>query len=304
MNTETHTTGSSETIRKTTFNFSTYLTKCPSHIPQSQVPIAFLEWFVGFSEGDGSFIVSKDRLFFIINQKEEKVLARIRTQLGFGKVSRYRSHSRFIVANREGVERLLHLFNGHLVLHKTKMRFQSWLNSWNSSCKEGEKIEHLSRNRLPCFDNNSWLSGFIDADGSFNVQRCTDSRYSLGWRVRLRFILDQKGEHELLERVCTWLGSGVISRRYQVAEMYRYTCTRVDSHEVLIEYLSKYPLHTIKNVDLLRFVGLARYIRDRKTLPWQGKVLNRVENLIARLDQTDLSTESDNHVTLVRDLGS
>ena len=284
-------TGSSETIRKTTFDFSSYLEKRPSHICKSSISISFLEWFVGFSEGDGSFIVSKDKLFFIINQKEEKVLARIRTQLGFGKVSKYQSYSRFIVANREGVERLLYLFNGHLVLHKTNIRFQLWIDSWNSSCKEGEKIESIERNQLPSFANNGWLSGLIDADGCFNVQRITDPRYSLGWKVRLRFILDQKGERELLERVCCWLGSGAIYSKSSVADTYTFACTRITSNELLIKYLHNFPLKTIKNVKFLRFVSLSRYIKERKRLPWQGKVLKRVETLCAHLDIPDLSDE-------------
>ena len=29
---------------------------------------SFLEWFIGFTEGDGSFIVSKDKVYFDITQ--------------------------------------------------------------------------------------------------------------------------------------------------------------------------------------------------------------------------------------------
>lgn len=277
-------TGSSETIRKTTFDFQKYLDRCPSHIRESQISISFLEWFVGFSEGNGSFIVSQNRLFFIINQKEEKVLARMRTQLGFGKVSKYQSHSRYIVANKEGIERLLHLFNGHLVLHKTNQRFQSWVNAWNRSCKESQRIKVVSRNNLLCFANNCWLAGFIDADGSFNVHKTCDPRYTLGWRVRLRFILDQKGENQLLERVRDWLGSGAVTPRHEVDDMYRLTCTRITSLQVLIEYLHTFPLRTIKNVEYLRCSSLLRYIKERPRVPWQGKVLIRVENLVNRLE--------------------
>lgn len=303
MKTKKHITGSSETIRKTTFNFSAYLAKCPSHIRQSEVSPEFLQWFIGFSEGDGSFIVGKDgRRRFAISQKEERVLLNIRTQLGFGKVSRqkssskfskYQSYPRFVVSDKAGVERLIHLFNGNLVLDKTNIRFQAWLYSWNSSRRDkSEKIEYLSRNKLPRFDDNDWLSGFIDADGCFNVIRAV-TRSGLGWNVSLRFIIDQKGERELLERVCTWLGSGGVHRRHQVVDMYRFSCTNIASCEMLIEHINKHPLRTIKNVDFCRFASLARYIRGRKTLPWEGKVLKRVENLIARIGQT----ESDDDVT-------
>ena len=329
------TTGSSETIRKTAFNFSAYKERLVSHKKSGKIDPTFLQWFVGFSEGDGSFIVSKGRLFFIINQKEEKVLHRIRTELGFGKVSNYKSYSRFIVADRDNIERLIHLFNGNLVLHKTNTRFRLWLQDWNlvaASAVPGERkaftggIRHplcyqslhqhdvgegqsqphrercdklgvcpllrghreerrvtpLPQNKLPSFENNGWLSGFTDADGCFNAVQIRDSRHSLGWRLRLRFILDQKSEKDLLERVKDFLGSGVISRRQGVDNMWRLTCTSIPSHQVVINYFSRYPLRTIKKVSFLRFASLLRYIAKRPVLPWEGKVLKRVENLIKK----------------------
>ena len=279
-------TGSSETIRKTAFNFSNYKERLVSHKKSGKIDTAFLQWFVGFSEGDGSFIVSKGRLFFIINQKEEKILHRIRTELGFGKVSTYNAYSRFIVADRDNIERLIHLFNGNLVLQKTYIRFGFWLQGWNLSCHLLEKGERrvilLPPNQFPSFDDNGWLSGFTDADGCFNAVQTTDSRYSLGWRLRLRFILDQKSEKDLLEKVKDFLGSGVISQREEVDEMWRLTCTSIPSHRVVVNYFTRHPLRTVKKVSFLRFASLLRYITNRSVLPWQGKVLKRVENLIKK----------------------
>ncbi len=277
------TTGSSETIRKTAFNFSDYRKRLVSHKKSGKIDPAFLEWLVGFSEGDGSFIVSKDRMFFIINQKEEKVLHRIRTELGFGKVSTYNTYSRFIVADRDNIERLIHLFNGNLVLHKTNSRFELWLQSWNLSFREQRRVIPLSQNQLPSFDNNGWLSGFTDANGCFNAVQTKDSRYSLGWRLRLRFILDQKSEKDLLEKVKNLFGSGVISRRREVDDMWRFTCTSILSHQVVTNYFTRYPLRTVKKVSFLSFVSLLRYITTRPVLPWEGKVLKRVENLIKKI---------------------
>ena len=281
------TTGSSETIRKTAFNFSSYRERLVSHKSKGKIDPVFLEWFVGFSEGDGSFVVSKSRLFFIINQKEEKVLHRIRTELGFGKVSTYKTYSRFIVANRDNIERLIHLFNGNLVLHKTNHRFELWLQDWNLSSsrigKEEKKVTPFPPNKLPSLGNNGWLSGFTDADGCFNAVQTKDSRYSLGWRLRLRFILDQKSEKDLLEKVKTFFGSGVVSRRQEVDEMWRFTCTSIPSNQTVVDYFGKYPLRTVKKVSFLRFASLLRYITSRPTLPWEGKVLRRIEKLIKKI---------------------
>ena len=308
--------GSSETIRKTTFNFT--------NVPQRIVPHktfiknSFLEWFIGFSEGDGSFIVSNKRLFFIINQKEEKVLYYIRANLGFGKVSKYLSYSRYIVADRNCVDKLISIFNGNLVLYKTNARFALWLIARNQYshlkiCYKGptspevNKSKWLKSDPLIDFHNNGWLSGFTDAEGCFNAQKIKDSRYTLGFRVRLRFLLDQKDEYALFEKIRSFLKTGYITNRTEKSPilisstggsrallrkpenikmdgMYRYTCSNMKSHDILIQYYKEYPLRTIKKVALFRFTLLSYYIKNRKSLPWQGKVLLRVENLVKNIN--------------------
>jgi hypothetical protein len=296
--------GSSETIRRTTFNFSAYKNNMVSH--KKTIDKHFLEWFIGFSEGDGTFIVSynkdatathnllsnKDlivssqavstpRLFFIINQKEEKILHNIRTCLGFGKVSKYIEYSRFIVADRSNIDRLISIFNGNLLLNKCNNRFTSWLEARNSYSVD--KIEYKPSNQEIYFGDNSWLSGFIDAEGCFNASKRKDKRYSIGYRVRLRFILDQKNERSLLVKVKQLLDSGVISERKEIELMYRFSSTSILSHEKLIEYLKSYPLRTFKKVSYVRFTSLLYYIKNRKILPWEGKVLKRIENLINKI---------------------
>ena len=294
-------TGSSETIRKTTFNFSNYRLRLVSHKKPRNIKTTFLEWFVGFSEGDGSFITSKGRLFFIISQKEEKILHRIRTELGFGKVSNYKIYSRFIVADRDNIERLIHIFNGNLVLNKTGGRFCSWVEAWNlwcsqSPCQQGRRVDLLSQNQLSSLADNGWLCGFTDAEGCFAATQIRDPRYSLGWRLRLRFILDQKSERELLERVKLFLDSGVVYRRSvfygvknkEVDHMWRFSSTSIAGHQAAVAYFTRYPLRTIKRVSFLRFASLLRYIINRPSLPWKGKVLMRVENLIKNINKTGL----------------
>ena len=283
--------GSSETIRKTTFNFnfSHYANNVICH--KKTINQNFLEWFIGFSEGDGSFIVSNNRLFFIINQKEEKVLHYIRTNLGFGKVSKYNSYSRYIVANKTHVDKLIFIFNSNLVLSKTNSRFIDWLKARN--IYSTKKIEHLNQESRLNFNDNAWLSGFIDSEGCFSASKIKDKAYSLGYRVRLRFILDQKGERFLFVKLKHFLESGVISDRSnsnktpKLENMFRFTTTSICSHEKLIHYLNRFPLRTFKKVSFVRFCFLLHYIKNRKTLPWQGKVLTRVENLLANIKHSD-----------------
>ena len=271
--------GSSETIRKTTFQFHNYKKNLPCHV--NKIHSSFLQWFIGFSEGDASFITSKNRLFFIINQKDVKVLYYIKKNLAFGKVSTYKTYSRFIVADKKNIDRLISIFNGNLILDKTNLRFSTWLQSRNSYSIE--KNTCLNKAEMHDFKENAWLSGFIDAEGCFNAQRLQDSKHVLGFRVRLRFILDQKNEICIFQKLQQFLESGVITHRETVENMYRFTTTSIFSHEKLLHYLKKHPLHSFKKVHFLRFSSLLRYIQTRKKIPWQGKVLKRVENLLQNI---------------------
>jgi hypothetical protein len=95
--------------------FSLYFQNAqPDHIKITDVK--FLQWFIGFSEGDGSFIISKN-CSFIINQKEIALLYNIRTRLGLVKSPSYhvKYGQRSITKN---CFRLAMLFNGNLVLTK------------------------------------------------------------------------------------------------------------------------------------------------------------------------------------------
>jgi len=302
--------GSSETIRKTTFNFYTYKQNLVSH--KKKINVNFLQWFIGFVEGDGSFIVSNTRLFFIINQKEEKILHFIRTNLGFGKVSTYKNYSRFIVADKTNINKLIFIFNGNLVLNKTNARFVCWLNARN--VYSTEKLDYLNKIQFLNLNDNAWLSGFIDAEGCFNVVRSQDSRYTLGFRVRLRFILHKKNEICILNKLKFFLTSGVITKRKIVntslnqlgtvfvtendkvlsekseQPMFTFTCTSILSHEILIKYLTNYPLRTFKKVSFLRFTSLLRYIKNRKKIPWQNKVLRKVEKLIKNIEKLKIES--------------
>ena len=72
------------------FDFSLFETIYSKLYPHNPKPSkAFLEWFIGFTEGNGSFIVPKrGGLQFVITQSsyDVQVLNYIQTSLGFGKV--------------------------------------------------------------------------------------------------------------------------------------------------------------------------------------------------------------------------
>lgn len=230
--------GSSETIRETTFDFMDFYSII-SNTNGKKPRLDFLQWFIGFVEGDGSFIVSSNRLFFIITQKDIKTLYNIKKNLGFGKVSFYNGYGRFIVANRENILKLIHLFNGNLVLNKTNNRFGLWLESYNFS---GNNITYKGRLNLVNFLDNSWLSGFVSAEGCFNAIVQQNSLYSIGYRFRLRFIIDQKDESLFMETLHARIKMGYIVIRKDKHNQ-RLVVGSYTDIDKLIKYLDIYKMY-------------------------------------------------------------
>jgi hypothetical protein len=82
--------GSSETVRSATLNtncFDLFIQTKPKQV--DTYSISFLTWFIGFSEGDGSFVVAfRGDLHFVITQHSDdaQVLFYIKKQLGFGHI--------------------------------------------------------------------------------------------------------------------------------------------------------------------------------------------------------------------------
>lgn len=265
----------------------------PEWLPQHKKSISndFVEWFIGFTEGDGSFIVAKyknkngsiatyARHFFILNQKDPKALYKIRKNLGFGTIKKYYDkkqatcYYRYIVSDIDGIQRLIQIFNGNLVLNKTQQRFILWLNAFNQRpsarsaiCKKKNQVNNLttvSTNSLLSL-NSAWLSGFIDAEGCFFIHYNKRRNY-----LYLRFIIDQKDEYLILEKIKILLNSGYIEKRNKIENMFSYVISYTKVLDLsllkdlpngpqnnlfflLFKYLKKFPLKTNKNIDFIRF---------------------------------------------------
>jgi hypothetical protein len=283
--------GSSETLRKVTFDFDVFTN---SYIidQKKKIDQDFLEWFVGFTEGDGSFTISrpkngKKRLFFFLVQNDIQALQRIRSTLGFGRVQKHGNAHRFAASSKADIDRLITLFNGNLLLDKTNTRFRQWVDVRNELTPN--KKNHIRvKNQLKLFNylDTGWLSGFISAEGCFNVGIVKPSNSSSGLRVRCRVILSQKDEKKVLESIRNSINSGFVSFRREDSSQFLYTLQHTDYINLLLDYLKRHPLRTKKHIDAVRMRRIINYIKSRKTQPWVGKVLMRVENLLKRLNES------------------
>ena len=184
--------GSSETVREK-YNFNK----------------KFIEWFIGFTEGDGSFIInSNGYLEFKITQSsiDCQVLFKIKKNLGFGSVSKQDKKNNihhYRVRKKEHLKLLIMIFNGNLFLDKTNLKFFNWVNAYNLKYKENIQIISNSLN----FNlNNAWLMGFLEAEGCFNITIIKRLKYN---QVQVRFFLSQKEEKQCLLLISSFIGGKV-----------------------------------------------------------------------------------------------
>jgi len=182
---------------KSSFEFSSFYSKFKEDYPDLKQPNSrFLGWLIGFSEGEGSFILAKrGDLSFVVTQSSSdiEVLNYIKDNLGFGRVikqSTKQNTHRFVIQDFKNIYLICLLFNGNMVFPTRKARFLTFLSIFN------ERLIRKNLNTIIPLDNcviptleDGWLSGISDGEGSFTCSLLSNSS-----AFRFRFILTQKWE--------------------------------------------------------------------------------------------------------------
>ena len=258
---------SSETTRETSFNFSlfsehyTKQTRCeaPNH--------NWLAWFVGFSEGDGAILNNNGRLRFVLTQKESDVLCAIQQKLGFGVVRHFDKFSRFIVENYKDILLLFYLFNGNLVLEHRKSQLSKWLPVLNDKFSL-QLYLNFELIRPTIYD--AWLSGFTDAEGCFNVKIEKRPNTHTGYRVILRFLIDQKNAQFILLYIRDLFGFGQVNLRNKTNTVYRYHVNTYKGLVSIRDYFISYPLLTNKRESFYKWNKVYNMVLNKEHLVQEG----------------------------------
>ena len=216
----------------------------------------FLEWFLGFSEGDGSFGIRDGRLVFTINQAEIEILQKIRAELGFGVVSTFeqqgRIYARYCVCDKKVILSLIHLFNGNIHLKKVYESFNLWFQRYNESAyysKTNEIILKSRRSPKEISFETAWLSGFFDAEGGFYAGITQENpATNTNFRLRLKAYVDQKNEYDILQQIQVLFRVASVSIRNKEKKLYRVDCNTKKSLETILIYFEKHNLRSKKHL--------------------------------------------------------
>lgn len=293
------TTRPSETTRETShdqFNSFRILYKNQgSQDNVKHISSKWLEWFIGFAEGDGAILSYNGQPRFIITQKENGILNHIQSTLGFGIVRQSGNYYRYIVVDIKEILLLSSIFNGNLVLKHRVNQLQQWIIDINAKIIQSRsKIYNLTPILIlisTCVEpslNSSWLSGFTDAEGSFNVNITKRKNTIIDNHVQLRFRLDQKNARDFLIEIRNLFGYGNIIIRSETNEVYRYYC---DSFRGLIKvnhYFDNHPLKTKKGISYINWCKVYSMIINKEHLVVEG--IDKIRHIIKTINVENSQT--------------
>lgn len=272
--------GSSETTCGISYKFKEYSNLIPKH--KKKINIKFLEWFIGFTEGDGSFVVSKNKVYFDITQNlnDTQVLYYIKKELGFGKVL-IRSEKQinvgvFYVSSKENFTRLIAIFNGNLSTIYKKKQFKVWLDTYNN--QYGMNIIFLDNLVKPSL-YSGWISGFSDAEGCFfgRVKNCLTSKFKRA--PLLTFQITQKEMYIIKTLRDIFLNPNNLDLKnikYDKSwDGWVFHCSSVTKLKVIRNYFSRYELKTKKLIAFKKWCKIHDMILNKNHLTLDG--LNNID---------------------------
>jgi hypothetical protein len=274
--------GSSETTRDITYNFNEYFYLLPEH--KKKINSRFLEWFIGFTEGDGSFIVSNNKVYFDITQSlsDVQVLYYIKKELGFGKVlirkEEHRNVGVFYVSSKENFTRLIHIFNGNISTIYKKEQFKLWVQTYNKQYNLNISFkDQLVKPSL----RTGWISGFVDAEGCFygRVKSCYTSK--LKKAPHLTFQVSQK-EFDIIKALRDiFLNTDSLDLKnvsYDKSwQGWTFHCSSFSKLKLVRNYFSMYKLKTKKSISYVKWCKIHDMILNKEHLTLQG--LNKISLL-------------------------
>jgi hypothetical protein len=320
------------------------------HVPR--IPERFLEWFIGFFEGDGSLSYTKEgtynrnregkaykervteRLRFHLVQKERAIIEKIAYVFGFGTVSSVNKDGniywRWSLDSKQSIERMAFLLSGNLILKNRQQQFFEWV-------EVGQKkgmFQFPFDKKKPWNSNislkNGWLSGFIDAEGCFYAhfslplglkfkvsklpvlkKNWSEFDYEVfseisqsKCKLKQKFHLTQISTLENVElfkkiRILFKGKTLYIFNNNKISKLSSNNYVRVEfsslsSNELIIHYLSTYPLKTIKNVSFKRWQRV--YLRRKEGVHLSIKGKRRLYRLVKAINSHSKKSYDKNYI--------
>lgn len=244
----------------------------------NRIPFNSLDsYLAGLIEGDGSIIVpktersSKGKLNYASIQisfiaKDYPLAAALRIAIGHGSIAKKKEASAYIftINNLEGLIKVASMINGLLRTPKFN-KFKELIHYLNRIKPSLNMVIKPLDNSL--FSSNAWLAGFIEADGSFQVRtslQSTQKRLGVSFELsQSRFNHEGLSKHSFMDQIAQFLKVNVNQiRTDRKHPQYRIRTSTIASNQILIEYLTNYPIRGLKFMDFKDWSNIFSYFRE------------------------------------------
>ena len=225
----------------------------------------FSYYFTGLVEGDGTIITPKTlrtpkgklnypSIQIIFHLKDLPLALLVQKELGVGSLSRKKGVNAYVLTinSYEGILLVISLINGKMRTPKI-YSLNALIDFLNET--KGTSIEKYSVSTEP-LNSNPWLSGFIEADASFQVRTTLSGKYSK-FECKLEISQrrqDHKGYDNLdfLTYIAEFLETEVKKIRSDAPKPeYRVRTTNLKGNIIAKNYLLQFPLFGTKYLDSL-----------------------------------------------------
>nr|QKJ80188.1 hypothetical protein [Hypsizygus marmoreus] len=246
-------------------------------------------YLAGLIEGDGTIIVPKiERSFktgkltyasiqIAFHAKDLPLAVMLLKLIGEGSINKRKATAAYILSlnSRKGLLNMISLLNGHLRTPKW-FAFSDlivWLNNRDSSLQL--QIKPMEKESLI---SNSWLSGFIEADGSFQVRTSLKSKQPrLGCSLEISQARQAKNGEDMfpiLNSIGELLDVKVNPiRGDRKNPQYRLRTSTLQSNLKLVQYLDKFPLYSSKRLNYQDWRKIFQYFLEGTQLNNVNKIL-------------------------------
>ena len=225
----------------------------------------FNSYLAGLFEGDGHIWMPKintkkkhnPRFCITFSLKNEPLAKKLLEIIGYGFI-RYKPKDNacvLVVSPVKGLKFIIECINGELRTPKIIQLHNliDWVNKNHSS-----KIKKLTVKKGN-LDKDSWLSGFIDADGSFSIQHTKLENGAKKRKISCRLRIEQRmyepisknSYFDALTEISTLLNCNLNTRK-QVSTSNEYFIIIASSRKSLstiITYFKSFPLYSSKYLD-------------------------------------------------------
>ena len=260
-------------------------------------------YLAGLLEGDGHISlpylgsttlnrILNPRIVFTSHKNNLGMYTFLQSELG--NIGRFQSTGdniiRYIIGDMKGIIYIINLIHGKLRTPKNK-RFNEMIKFINTKYDLNISESYLDNST---YLENSWLSGFTEADGHFGIKYVdkrekSEMKRSRSESISLKFRLDQRAYDKytstsmkpIMEELASTLSCNLITYKNKTGEVLSIYVSSFDNIKTIINYFDKYTLIGDKLNDYYKWKIVYNMIRSKEHLTKEGRL--KIRDLINKL---------------------